>query len=112
MQNGLKYAMQTDDTNMRPWNTRYRAVVGGAINLGKWYINRGQDTIYYEKFDIKNFSHQYMTNVLAPRSEATRAKTAQVHLTTLHLSLQYRYMTICHRQDVLYRMAIRALITG
>ena len=76
VQNGLKYAMQTDDTNMRPWNTRYRAVVGGAINLGKWYINRGQDTIYYEKFDIKNFSHQYMTNVLAPRSEATRAKKA------------------------------------
>ncbi len=76
VQNGLKYAMQTDDSNMRPWNTRYKAVVGGAINLGKWYINRGQDTIYYEKFDIKNFSHQYMTNVLAPRSEATRAKKA------------------------------------
>ena len=76
VQNGLRYAMQTDDFNMRPWNTRYKAVVGGAINLGKWYINRGQDTIYYEKFDIKNFSHQYMTNVLAPRSEATRAKKA------------------------------------
>lgn len=76
VQNGLRYAMQTDDSNMRPWNTRYKAVVGGAINLGKWYINRGQDTIYYEKFDIKNFSHQYMTNVLAPRSEATRAKKA------------------------------------
>lgn len=76
VQNGLRYAMQTDDSNMRPWNTRYKAVVGGAINLGKWYINRGQDTIYYEKFDIKNFLHQYMTNVLAPRSEAARAKKA------------------------------------
>lgn len=76
VQNGLKYAMQTDASNMRPWNTRYKAVVGGAINLGKWYINKGQDTIYYEKFDIKNFSHQYMTNILAPRSEATRAKKA------------------------------------
>ena len=76
VQNGLKYAAQSDDSNMRPWNSRYKAVVGGAINLGKWYINRGQDTIYYEKFDIKNYSHQYMTNVLAPRSEATRAKKA------------------------------------
>lgn len=76
VQNGLKYAMQTDDSNMRPWNSRFKAVVGGAVNLGKWYINRGQDTIYYEKFDIKNYSHQYMTNVLAPRSEASRAKKA------------------------------------
>lgn len=76
VQNGLKYARQTDSSNMRPWNSRYRAVVGGAVNLGKWYINKGQDTIYYEKFDVKNFSHQYMTNVLAPRSEATRAKKA------------------------------------
>ena len=87
---------------MRPWNSRYRAVVGGAVNLGKWYINKGQDTIYYEKFDVKNFSHQYMTNVLAPRSEATRAKKHIVHtrLIIQHLSLTFRYMIICHRQDV------------
>lgn len=76
VQNGLKYASKTDSSNMRPWDTREKAVVGGAINLGKWYINKGQDTIYYEKFDVKNFSHQYMTNVLAPRSEAVNAKKA------------------------------------
>ncbi len=29
-----------------------KAVLGGAINLGKWYINKGQDTLYYEKFDV------------------------------------------------------------
>lgn len=61
VQNGLRYAKESDSGTLRPWNTRYKAVVGGAINLGKWYINKGQDTIYYEKFDVVNYSHQYMT---------------------------------------------------
>ena len=90
VQNGLRYAMQTDDFNMRPWNTRYKAVVGGAINLGKWYINRGQDTIYYEKFDIKNFSHQYMTNVLAPRSESSTASQAYSDTTKKNTTLVFK----------------------
>lgn len=80
VQNGLRYAKQVSaDKNkiyMRPWSTRYKAVVGGAINLGSEYINKGQNTIYYEKFDVVNYSHQYMTNILGARSEATRAKKA------------------------------------
>ena len=44
-----------------------------AIYLGKSYINRGQNTIYYEKFDMTGRGHQYMTNVLAPRSESVKS---------------------------------------
>ena len=89
VQNGLKYARQTDSSNMRPWNSRYRAVVGGAVNLGKWYINKGQDTIYYEKFDVVNYSHQYMTNVLAPKSEAKTSKKAYSETTLNNTAFKF-----------------------
>lgn len=75
--NGLKFASSNDTSTLRPWNTRMKSIVGGAIYLGKGYINRGQDTLYYEKFDlISPYTHQYMTNILAPRSEAQTASKA------------------------------------
>lgn len=46
--NGLKYAAKTDAATLRPWNTRMKSVIGGAIYIGSRYINRGQNTIYYE----------------------------------------------------------------
>ena len=75
--NGLKYAAKTDAATLRPWNTRMKSVIGGAIYIGSRYINRGQNTIYYEKFDmVTPYTHQYMTNVLAPRSESSTASQA------------------------------------
>lgn len=76
--NGLAYASKTDEEELRPWNTRYKAIVGGAIFIGDGYINVGQDTLYYEKFDYVGtpYTHQYMTNVFAPQSEAESAEQA------------------------------------
>lgn len=78
IENGLIYASKTDSSNLRPWNTKYKAIVGGAIYIGKGFINVGQDTIYYEKFDLVGtpYSHQYMTNILAPRTESVRMSNA------------------------------------
>ena len=73
VQNGLKYASYPDSSTLRPWNTRMKSIIGGAIYLGKSYINRGQNTLYYEKFDMTGRGHQYMTNVLAPRSESVKS---------------------------------------
>ena len=59
-----------------PWNTQYRAIVGGAKLIAYGYIDKGQNTLYYQKFDVvKNstpemFVHQYMQNIRAPYSEA------------------------------------------
>lgn len=81
LQNGLKYAMQTDEATMRPWNTSYRAIIGGSIFVGNQYVNKGQDTIYLEKFNVTNsasglFYHQYMTNIQAAWSESTKVAKA------------------------------------
>ncbi|MCI8654902.1 MAG: SH3 domain-containing protein [Clostridia bacterium] len=83
IKNGLKYALdgkgasqETKDRYLIPWNTKDRAITGGAIFIGSSYINVGQNTIYLQKFDVNDdrgdglFWHQYMTNVLAPYSES------------------------------------------
>ncbi len=69
--NGLIYAKATDEYSLRPWNTRYKSIVGGAKLLGKSYINIGQDTVYYKKFDFVGtpYTHQYMTHIIAARNE-------------------------------------------
>lgn len=67
-QNGLSYAKR------KGWSSRYKSIYGGAQLLGNSYISKGQNTIYFEKFNVVNhsalYSHQYMTNVMAPMSEA------------------------------------------
>ena len=81
--NGLKYAKNgkgaseaTKEKYLIPWNTKARAITGGAIFIGSSYINLGQNTIYLQKFHVNDteggelFWHQYMTNVLAPYSES------------------------------------------
>ena len=83
IKNGLQYAKDgkgaSDTTKAKyliPWNTKERAITGGGIFIGSSYINVGQNTIYLQKFDVNDdrgnnlFVHQYMTNVLAPSSEA------------------------------------------
>lgn len=76
--NGLKWA-STGTTYLRPWNSPYKSIVGGATYIGKNYINVGQNTLYLQKFNVtpKNrYTHQYMANVEAPNSEATKVNTA------------------------------------
>lgn len=78
-QRGLWYASQTDESTLRPWNTRYKSIMGGSIYLGNQYINRGQDTLYLQKFNVtktNTYGHQYMTNVQAAASEATSQRSA------------------------------------
>ena len=78
--NGAKYAA-SGSTWLRPWDSPYKAIVGGSIYLGSGYINKGQDTMYTEKFNVTNRSsglyyHQYMTSVTAPADESATLKKA------------------------------------
>lgn len=70
---GLIYAQGTDASILRPWNTRTKAITGGAINYGKNYVKVGQDTLFLKKFDLVPagglYNHQYMTNIQAAANE-------------------------------------------
>lgn len=92
--NGLIYAGGTDTgTNcLRPWNTRYKGVVGGAIKLGLNYINIGQDTLYYKKFDYigSPYSHQYMTHIRAHEIEAQKTAKAYTNDVKSNTSIVFK----------------------
>ena len=73
--NGLLYAYA------KGWTTPQKAVEGGAQELAKNYINQGQYTGYYQRFNVRNGAgkvgtHQYMTNIMAPYSEALMTKNS------------------------------------
>lgn len=83
IKNGLKFAQdgkgaskELKDKYLIPWNNKEKSITGGGIFIGSSYINVGQNTIYLQKFDVNDdrngnlFTHQYMTNVLAPYSES------------------------------------------
>ncbi len=76
-ENGAIYAAATGSYG-RPWTNQYKALVGGAQFFASSYINVGQDTIYFEKFNVvykdKLYKHQYMTNVQGGRSTAVSMK--------------------------------------
>lgn len=76
--NGLIYAKGGSDGKatsfQRPWNKRYKSILGGAQYLASGYIAQGQETLYYEKFDLVGvpYTHQYMTHILGPKLESDR----------------------------------------
>ena len=83
---GLAYAaglVGGDGTSLgRPWTTREKAIRGGAEFISNGYINSGQYTLYFEKFNTSptssysKYTHQYMTNVQAPTSEGQNIYTS------------------------------------
>lgn len=73
VEKGLAWAAASGNYG-RPWNSAYKAIMGGSEYIGASYINRGQDTLYTQKFNVvyrgNLYGHQYMTNVQAPATEA------------------------------------------
>lgn len=83
---GLWYASQSGSYE-RPWNSRDRAIIGGAEYYGTNYVKVGQDTFYLKKFNVQGsnlYKHQYMTNIQAAAAEG--AKLAEAYGTSLKQS--------------------------
>ena len=73
--NGLARAEQEG------WTTIETSIEGGIEFISKGYINRGQNTMYLQKFDVDNSSaglywHQYQQNIMAPQNEGTKLRVA------------------------------------
>ncbi|MDD2376431.1 MAG: Ig-like domain-containing protein [Clostridia bacterium] len=72
--NALQYA-KTPGVYGEPWDNPEKAIIGGALFIKAEYVSKGQNTLYFQKFNVAStttlYSHQYMTNILAARSEAT-----------------------------------------
>ena len=76
------------------WDTPYKAIMAGASFLVSGYIARGQDTPYFQKYDVESpenaVSHQYMTNVAAALSEGRIQRAKYMELGMLEASLTFR----------------------
>ena len=86
--NGARFAMWGSEPDKReitaseaaiylPWDSKEKAIVGGAIWISARYVEIGQDTLYFQKFDVIDnadglFRHQYAQNITMPFSESAR----------------------------------------
>ena len=105
--NGLQYAkygsagvngsLTSTEKNLYllPWTNPYLAIVGGARWISEGYINAGQNTPYYQKWNIDYnhtygpWWHQYMGNVIAPAVEGGNVYDAYQKLGQLNKNHEF-----------------------
>jgi hypothetical protein len=61
------------------WTSMELSLDGGIKEISRKYIAVGQNTLYFQKFDVENsdgklYWHQYMQNIFAAQSEAKRLR--------------------------------------
>ncbi len=58
------------------WYTKEASILGGAKFLREKYIDRGQSTLYFQKYNVVDrsdlFGHQYMQNIRAANDEGNK----------------------------------------
>ena len=89
--NGLKYAKS------QKWTTPYLSIYGGVDEIKSSYIKYGQDTVYFQKFDVNNpygnaaalMAYQYQTNIMAPTSESRISYSAYKKLDMLDTAFTF-----------------------
>lgn len=86
IQGALSYAKKMG------WNNQYNSIVGGAKLLSNDYINKNQDTIYYQKFNTINgvFYHQFQQNVRVAPTEAIKNYNGYLSSNSLKSRLYFK----------------------
>ena len=76
---GLAYAAKLVRSSGSLWDNIETAITEGSQFLANGYINSGQGTLYYQKFNVSpdahysRYTHQYMINIQAPATEGNSA---------------------------------------
>ena len=75
-----------------PWDNRFDSIIGGSKFLGRNYINRNQNTLYLQRFNLLASSypsHQYMTNIRAIAHEATRLARGYINQDAMNNTIEF-----------------------
>lgn len=88
IENGLQTAYKNG------WDNRYKSLKGGAEEIMKSFVNRGQTTTYSQKFSVDSSSSrlywgQYMQNITAPQTESQNVQKAFAAADALHADLTF-----------------------
>lgn len=82
--NALAYAKKKE------WTSLDKSIDGGISFLAKQYIQKGQSTLYLQKFDVEEtnglYSNQYMQNILAAQSEGTTLRNTYINMNSMSSS--------------------------
>ncbi|MHB8962281.1 MAG: cadherin-like beta sandwich domain-containing protein [Saccharofermentanales bacterium] len=91
---GLPKTAEEQAIYKMPWDTEAKAITGGGIFIGQSYINKGQDNLYLQKYDVDPingvYSHQYMQNIQAPYHESLASRAAYADIGSLDNSFIFR----------------------
>lgn len=83
---GNKYA------NGKGWTTADLAIKGGAAFIYNRYLQNGQNSLYLQKYNVtgtSTYANQYMTNIMAPKSEANSLYKGYSGAGTLNASTNF-----------------------
>lgn len=82
--NALAYAQS------KGWTSLDSSIDGGISFLAKQYIQKGQNTLYLQKFDVEAtnglYSNQYMQNILAAQSEGATLRNTYINMNSMSSS--------------------------
>lgn len=82
--NALAYAQN------KGWTSLELSINGGISFLAKQYIQKGQNTLYLQKFDVEAtnglYSNQYMQNILAAQSEGATLRNTYINMNSMSSS--------------------------
>ncbi len=79
----------------RPWRSIESSIIGGANYIASSYINKGQYTPYFQKFNVAPnssntiYKHQYMTNIKAVASESLSTYSSYEEMGLLDTSFKF-----------------------
>ncbi len=86
---GLQYAKG------KGWNNQYTSIVEGSKQMADNYVSVGQNTAYFYKFNVISnnkhslYTHQYMTNIQDPSSQAKNLYNTYFDNNILEASLNF-----------------------
>lgn len=73
--NGLNWA-SLGNSYGKPWTSPEASIINGAAWIGELYISKGQNTMYFERFNVNPasayelYTHQYMTSIYGASGQA------------------------------------------
>lgn len=109
---GLEYAKN------QGWNSIQKAITGGAKFIGSSYISIGQDTIYFQKFNVSSYrtrleyTHQYQTNIMAPESESANIYTSNKESGKLNNNYTFIIPVYNNRPDAAFKVSRTDTVGG
>ena len=109
---GLQYAKN------KGWNSMLTAIKLGAKEIASGYINAGQDTTYYQKFNVSSYktrnvyTHEYQTNIMAPKTESESVYSSYKANNKLNYSYVFIIPVYNNRPDSAFKVSKTNTVGG